>query len=316
MSELYHYSLSARMGNAVNEIIKIISKSCAALNCHKLKNVYLATAEREMRLKRFYDNNFAKLHESHPISAGSRAYEIQDIDLSQNTRIRAIHTVSMFESLSQVKPMALVAKTRHSARWEETSSAVSALKHQLKSPEFDPVKIEQLVEKSEFLTREMSFDTHSFLAKVEDELMIKKLTESVSALQYNVRTDGLSLNASKDLVDIRAKADAGILALDTTSFSGISCHAQMQIIEKDLKQRGLVLQRLCEHSMSLRKGSVRLNDPFPACPNDKQHHFLKHNAITVPEKEQLSCAASKPQNFLTHQYLQQIDKSCIKEKTT
>ncbi|MEN8692884.1 MAG: hypothetical protein AB1Z20_22680 [Desulfobacterales bacterium] len=313
MSELNHYTFSARMGNAVNGIVKIISKSCSALNNHKLKIGYLATTERKIRLQKLYDNNFEKLKKCYAISDRSKALsKSRDIDLSQDTKIKAIHTVSMFESLSQIEPMAMVAKTRHKGRWEKISSAVSALKLQLKAPEFDPVKVEQLVEKSEMSIRKMSFDTHSFLAKAEDELMLKKLTESVASLEFNVKADGLSLNASKGLVSIRANAGDGILSLDTTSFSGISCHAQVQIIEKDLKQRGLVLQRLCEHSLRLRKGGVRLIDPFPACPTDEHNRFLRGKSTTALPKQK-SRTASKP-HLLTHQYLKQMDSSRIKEK--
>ena len=314
MSELNHYSFSARMGNAVDGIVKIISKSCNALNTHKLKIGYLATAERKIRLQTLYEKNFSKIQKRYAISDRSKTLaKARGIDLSQDTRNRAIHTVSMFESLSQFEPMALVAKTRHRGRWDKINSAVSALKRQLKAPKFDPVEVEQLVEKSEMLTRQMSYDTHSFLAKAEEELMLKKLIESTASMAYDVKTDGNSLIASKGLVAIRAKADAGILALDTTSFSGISCHAQMQKIEKDLKQRGLVLRRMGEHSMRLRKGGVRLNDPFPACPTDEHNHFLKGKVMTALPEEK-SCAVSKPQNLLTHQYLQQMDSSRIKEK--
>ena len=240
MSELNHYSVSARMGNAVNGIVKIISKSCSALNNHKFKRNYLATADRKIRLQKLYESNFEKMKKRYAIIDRSKALaKPRDIDLSQDTRIKAIHTVSMFESLSQVKPMALVAKTRHSDSWEKISSTVSALKHLLKTPEFDPVEIDRLVDKSEMLTREISYDTHSFLAKAEEDVMLKKLTESVASMAYTVNTDGMSLNASKGLVSIRAEAGAGILALDSTSFPGISCHAQVQIIEKDLNNEAL-----------------------------------------------------------------------------
>ena len=310
MSEINHYSFSTRIGNAMNEIVKIISKSCNALNCSKLKTGYLATAEREMMLERLYDKNFAEFQNRYPTS--TKACESQVIESSQDTRIKAIHTVSMFESLSQVKPMALVAKTRHREKWEKVKSAISALKQQLEAVRFEPIEVAKLTQGSETLIRQMSYDTHSFLAQAEDELMIKKIAESVSVLHYNVRTDGLSLIASKGPVAIRAKAGAGILALDSTSFPGISCHAQIQIIEKDLKQRGLVLQRLCEHSMRFRKGAVRSNDPFPACPTE--NHFLEREVITaVPEKKLISSTASKL-HLPAHQYLQQLDKNCIKEK--
>jgi hypothetical protein len=318
MSELNYYSFSVQIGKAVEGIAKIISRSCSALNHHKLKDGYLATAQREMLLETLYDKNLAELKKRYPISDGSKVVcETQGIDLRQDTRIRAIHTVSMFESLSQVEPMALVAKTRHRDKWEKMNLTVSTLKHQLKAPKFDPVEVGQLVEKSETPIREMSYDTHSFLAKTEQELMLKKLTESVTSMAYSVKTDGMSLIASKGSVSIRAKVGAGIMALDTTSFPGISCHAQMHRIEKDLKQRGLVLRRLCEHNMRLRKGGVRLNDPFPACPADGQNHILKRKVIAAaPEKKQLSreSASIKRQNGLIHQYLRQMDSRCIKEK--
>lgn len=60
MSEINHFSFSARMGNAVDGIVKIISKSCNALNTHKLKIGYLATAERKIRLQTLYEKNFQK----------------------------------------------------------------------------------------------------------------------------------------------------------------------------------------------------------------------------------------------------------------
>jgi hypothetical protein len=69
--------------------------------------------------------------------------------------------------------------------------------------------------------------------------------------------------------------------------------------------------------MRLRKGGVRLNDPFPACPADGQNHILKRKVIAVaPENKQLSreSASIKRQNGLIHQYLRQMDSRCIKEK--
>jgi hypothetical protein len=311
MSEINHYSFSTRIGNAMNEIVKIISKSCNALNCSKLKTGYLATAEREMMLERLYDKNFAEFQNRYPTS--TKACESQVIESSQDTRIKAIHTVSMFESLSQVKPMALVARTRHREKWEKVKSAISALKQQLEAVRFEPVEVAKLTQGSETLIRQMSYDTHSFLAQAEEELMLKKLIESTTSMAYSVKADNKSLIASMGPVFIRANADAGLMILDTTSFSGISCHAQMQKIEKDLKQRGLVLRRMGEHSMRLRKGGVRLNDPFPACPTDEHNHFLKGKVMTALPEEK-SCAVSKPQNLLTHQYLQQMDSSRIKEK--
>jgi len=310
MSEITHYSLSTRIGNVVNEIVNIISKSCNALNCHKLKTGYLATAEREMTLQTFYQRNFAELQNRHSIS--TQACQTQAVEYSQDTRIKAIHTVSMFESLSQVKPMALVARTRHQEKWEKVKSAISALKQQLEASRFEPVEVAKLTLGSETLIRQMSYDTHSFLAQAEEEVMLKKLIESTASMAYSVEADNKSLSASKKHVFIRANTDAGMMIVDTTSFPGISCHAQVQEIEKDLKQRGLVLSRIGEHSMRLRKGGVRLNDPFPACPVDGKNQILekKINLTAVQKKE----GVSAKQNQVIHRYLQQLDNSRVKEK--
>ena len=310
MSEINHYSLSTRIGNVVNEIVNIISKSCNALNCHKLKTGYLATAEREKTLQTFYQRNFAEFQKRYPIS--KKACESQVIESSQDTRIKAIHTVSMFESLSQVKPMALVARTRHQEKWEKVKSTISALKQQLEASRFEPVEVAKLTDSSETLIRQMSYDTHSFLAQAEEELMLKKLIESTASMAYSVEADNKSLIASKDPVFIRANTDAGMMIVDTTSFPGSSCHAQVQKIEKDLKQRGLVLSRIGEHSMRLRKGGVRLNDPFPACPVDGQNQILKNKInLTVAQKKE---GAITHQKQVIHRYLQQVGNSRIKEK--
>ena len=310
MSEINHYSISTRIGNVVNEIVNIISKSCNALNCHKLKTGYLATAEREKTLQTFYQRNFAELQNRYPIS--KKACESQVIESSQDTRIKAIHTVSMFESLSQVKPMSLVARTRHQEKWEKVKSTISALKQQLEASRFERVEVVKLTDSSETLIRQMSYDTHSFLAQAEEELMLKKLIESTASMAYSVEADSKSLIASMEPVFIRANTDAGMMIVDTTSFPGISCHAQVQEIEKDLKQRGLVLSRIGEHSMRLRKGGDRLNDPFPACPVDNKNQILKNkiNLTAVQNKE----GVSAQQNQVIHQYLQQLDNSRVKEK--
>jgi hypothetical protein len=218
----------------------------------------------------------------------------------------------MFESLSQVKPMALVARTRHQEKWEKVKSAISALKQQLEASRFEPVEVAKLTLGSETLIRQMSYDTHSFLAQAEEEVMLKKLIESTASMAYSVEADNKSLSASKKHVFIRANTDAGMMIVDTTSFPGISCHAQVQEIEKDLKQRGLVLSRIGEHSMRLRKGGVRLNDPFPACPVDGKNQILekKINLTAVQKKE----GVSAQQNQVIHRYLQQLDNSRVKEK--
>jgi hypothetical protein len=310
MSEINHYSISTRIGNAVNEIVKIISKSCNALNCHKLKTGYLATAQREMMLQTYYQRNFAEFQRRYPI--GTKACENQAVESSVDTRIKAVHTVSMFESLSQVKPMALVTRTRHQEKWEKVKSAISALKQQLEAVRFEPVEVAKLTLGSEALIRQMSYDTHSFLAQAEEEVMLKKLIESTASMAYSIKADSKSLIASKDSVFVRANTDAGMMIMDTTSFPGFSCHAQVQEIENDLKQRGLVLSRIGEHTMRLPKGGVRLNDPFPACPVDAKNQILKNkiNLTAVQKKEGVSAQQSQ----VILRYLQQLDNSRVKEK--
>ena len=176
MSEINHYSISTRIGNVVNEIVKIISKSCNALNCHKLKTGYLTTAEREMMLQTSYNKNFAEFQRRYPI--GTKACQTQAVESNADTRIKAVHTLSMFESLSQVKPMALVARTRHQEKWEKVKSAISALKQQLEAARFEPVEVAKLTQGSETLIRQMSYDTHSYLAQAEEKVMFKKVISS------------------------------------------------------------------------------------------------------------------------------------------
>jgi hypothetical protein len=304
MSELNNFSIGALVGTAVVGIASLIGKACGAACQFQPKNEYLSTPEREMLLRSLYAKNFSDYENRILSNESMRAFRG---DKSAIDREKAIHTVSMFESITNVEPMTFVAKAKFGEKWKKIESAVSKIKTELGSQNSNLKNIGNLADENEALLRKITTDSHALLARAEETLLLNSVTESMSALEYKVKTNGPTLLASKGSVSVRAKVGKGRLNLDTTSFPGISCYAEVQRIDKELRRRGLVLQRLCENKLNLRRDRVRLKDPFPACPSDKQISDTQLQEKNSPMKK-----AGDP-NRTVQRFLQQ-NHSLIKEK--
>jgi hypothetical protein len=175
----------------------------------------------------------------------------------------------MFESMSTVESMRFVAETKHSEAWNTVSSFVCSLKEQIRTPEFSTRSLEEATDSCESLLNLMAQDCHSVLAQAESALVLKTMVESMSSLAYRVKTEGSSLLASKGLFSVRATVENGMVTLDSTAFPGISCHAEVHKIEKELKERGLLVTRLCGYRSNLRDEKAKLTNPFPAFAGQK-----------------------------------------------
>jgi len=198
---------------------------------------------------------------------------------------------------------------------------MSVLKSELQSPTFNARRTEQLASDSESLVRKVTNDTHSLLARAEEDLALEIVTRSMSSLAYKVKTSGMALTATKGCVSVHAKIEAGRIQLDTTSFPGISCHAETRKIEEDLERRGLVLRRLCENRMNLRRPAVRLKDPFPNFPLRESNNGSYQNQRIKGIESQIKSAkhmerTNNHTNFLIQQGRQQRNRNRIKEKMT
>jgi hypothetical protein len=316
MSELNNFSIGALVGTAVVGIAYLIGKACGTAYQFQPKNEYLSTPEREMLLRSLYAKNFANI-ENRLSNESMRAFRKDNPAIG---RAKAIHTVSMFESITNVEPMAFVAKEKFGEKWKKIESAISKIKTELDS-ENSNLKIAcNLADENEALLRKITTDSHALLARAEEKLLLDAVTECMSALKYKVNSNGPCLLASKESlsvpvsvpVSVRAKVGEGRLNLNTKSFPGISCHAEVQNIEKELRSRGLVLQRLCENTLNLRKDNVRLTDPFPACPSEKQNsdnQIQMQNSSTQKARDQNRMSNTSVQRILQHR-----NRSLIKEK--
>jgi hypothetical protein len=170
----------------------------------------------------------------------------------------------MFESLSSVEAMQFVAETKHSEAWNKVSSFVGSLKEQLKTPEASIRSLRETTDSCESLLNHMAEDCHSVLANAESALTLRTIAESMSSLAYKVKTEGPHLLASRADISVRAKVENGMVALDTTAFPGISCHAEVHKLEKELEKRGLLVRRIFGYRSNLRDEKAKLTKPFPA----------------------------------------------------
>lgn len=309
MSEINNFSIGVLVGTALFGIAYLIGKACGAACQFQPKNEYLSTPEREMLLRSLYAKNFADFENRRLSNESIRTFHR---DNAANDRAKAIHTVSMFETIANVEPMAFVAKAKFGEKWKKIESAVSKIKTELNSPTFNLKNIGNLADENEALIRKITTDSHTLLARVEEKLLLNAVTESMNTLEYKVKSNGSCLLASKGSVSVRANVGEGRLNLDTTSFPGISCHAEVRKIGKELRSRGLVLQRLCENTLNLRRDRVRLTDPFPACPSDKQYSdnlFQEQNSATKKAGDPNRMSNTSVQRLLQHR-----NHSLIKEK--
>jgi hypothetical protein len=266
MSELNTFSLSVIMGRAVSEIAGFISNACGSLLRYEPKNPYITTPERESLLKSLYARNCAALENDLGMA---RSLSLAT-DISRHAaQLKAVHTISMFESMSSVESMRFVAETKHSEAWNTVSSFVGSLKEQLRTPESGTRSLKEATDSCESLLNQVARDCHSVLAQAENALVLKTMAESMSSLAYRVKTEGSNLLASKDLFSVRARVETGMVTLDSTAFPGISCHAEVHKIEKELKERGLLVRRLCGYRSNLRDEKAKLTNPFPAFAGQK-----------------------------------------------
>jgi len=261
MSELNTFSLSAIVGRVASQIGALITGACGSLVSYQPKNPYVTTPERESLLKNLYARNCTALETQLGLSESTSLAR----DASGNTaQLKAVHTISMFESMSSVEAMRFVAETKHSEAWNKVSSFVGSLKEQLKTPEASIRSLRETTDTCESLLSQMAEDCHSVLAKAESALVLKTMAESMSSLAYKVKTEGSYLLASRAGISVRAKVENGTVGLDTTAFPGISCHAEVYKLEKELEKRGLLVRRLSGYGSNLRDEKAKLTNPFPA----------------------------------------------------
>ena len=260
MSELNTFSLSVIMGRAVSEIADFISGACGSLLRYQPKNPYITTPERDSLLKSLYARNCAALESkvgmapSLSLATGISGHAAQ---------LKAVHTISMFESISSVESMRFVAETKHAKAWNKVSALVGALKEQISTPESGTRSLQEATDSCESLLNQVAQDCHSVLAIAESALVLKTMAESMSSLTYKVKAEGSNLLGTKGLFSVRARVETGMVTLDSTAFPGISCHAEVHKIEKELKERGLLVTRLCGYQSNLRDEKAKLTNPFP-----------------------------------------------------
>jgi len=266
MSELNTFSLSVIMGRAISEIGDFISSACGSLLRYQPKNPYITTPNRDSLLKSLYDRNCTALENKIGLA---KSFSLTADSYRHAAQLKAVHTISMFESISSVESMRFVAATKHSEAWNTVSSFVGSLKEQLRTPEFSIRSLQDATDSCESLLNHVAQDCHSVLEKAESALVMKTMAESMSSLAYKVKTEGSNLLASKGLFSVRANVDNGRVTLDSTAFPGISCHAEVHKIEKELKECGLLVRRLCGYQSSLRDEKAKLTNPFPAFAGQK-----------------------------------------------
>ena len=265
MSELSVFSIGFFVGAAaLLGIGKMIAGACGGLSSYQPKNTYVATPEREMVLQSLYAKNVTIFEDKYILRNDGKIPNSQVMDHSLlNAKLEAIHVKSMFEAMSDIEPIAFVAKQKHEPRLKKLRSIISDITTQLDDPVINVDQLGKIAKEGESIIRKVTNDSHSLLARAEEDMALNVITDSMSSLGYRVNVGKTGINATKGQFSIRARVSAGRINLDTTSFSGISCQTEIQNIEKDLQERGLVLQRLCESHRKLPKDTVAIKDPFP-----------------------------------------------------
>jgi len=168
MSEVNNFSIGALVGTAVFGIAYLIGKACGAVCQFQPKNEYLSTPEREMLLRSLYAKNFAD-YENRMLSNESTRVFFRDN--AANYRAKAIHTVSMFETITNIEPMAFVAKAKFGEKWKKIESVVSKIKTELDSQNSNLKRVCNLADENEALLRKITTDSHALLARAEERLL-------------------------------------------------------------------------------------------------------------------------------------------------
>ena len=245
--------------------------------------------------------------------------EILGNDLANSSQLQAIHVMSMSESISQVEPMAFVAKKKHGSKLKKVYSLVKKMKSHLQNDTYDHDTVQKLATDCEPILRRIANDTHSFLTDVEDKVSLEAVTGTMRDLGYQVRTDKKDLLGSKGNISVRARAEGGRLVLDTTTFPGISCHGEVHSIETELERKGLILRRAFGNTMKLDEGRVKLKDPFPLfSATDAKRERVAQAKSGKDKKANMSSnnyQTNKHIDLLLQSQMLQITQNLIKEKT-
>jgi hypothetical protein len=99
--------------------------------------------------------------------------------------------------------------------------------------------------------------------------------------------------------------------LDSTAFPGISCHAEVHKIEKELKERGLLVRRLCGYQSNLRDEKAKLANPFPVFVPQKA--LEPKIADEIRPKQRESQSQGQPKQTLNSLLTRLGQRTMIKE---
>ena len=257
----------------------------------RLNDCCLTTLQRRSTVKSVYESRLSQHTETFILQAGESSLNLSESPALQ-MKIQAVEALSLFEAVSEAEPILRVAQARESERFQKVSSAMANLKRLLDERKPITEAIHQDVLASSATLKDLSLKSHSLLASVEENLLLEEVSQSLSDLNYRLEQRGGLLVASKGTHLARVKVHHGRIALDTTSFPGISCHAEMNRIEEDLKRRGLVLERLSGKPFDP-PGAVQQREAnlFDFCESGLPKNAENmHRAGTVLNKERHQCS--------------------------
>jgi len=316
MSEMSIFSIVMAIGDLGKHVIDSILEEKDEGE-HEVEK-YLATNEREIALRDLYTKNLARLEDKYLMKAAGND-PILSHDPENIHRLHAAHVLSLAESMSQVEPMALVAKNRYGDQLEKTHSLLTEMECRLRNTACNSDVIHKLAVHCEPRLRRIATETHALLADTEDMIAIKTIAEAVDGLGYNARTAGKEMMGSKGRISVRARAEGGRIVLDTTSFPGISCHGEVLKIEALLEREGFILKRAYEDSMKPRNGKVKLNDPLPLFVHaGHERDSVRHAHSSKGRKTSRDihqCLTSKNLKLLLQDRMSKTNQNLVREKT-
>lgn len=272
MSELSMYSIRVAIGDIRRDFSRVFENQGISL-----KGAYSATPERELAAETAYMKNRIRLEAEHlprTLEPGKPAFphETKNVGL-----MRGIHVLAMDAAITQIEPLAAVAKKKHGEKLKKVSGLIQTIKTHFKEvvPNSEAVNI--LSTKCEPLLREMAKDAHSLLSGAEDRLALEALTGELDDLGYEMLVNGRDIIGSKGTVCLRARAEGGRLRLDSTAYPGLSCQKEIRRLETALRRRGLVLGRICEDASKTCNKNHQMKDLFPPFERD----VLKSRIATI-----------------------------------
>jgi hypothetical protein len=269
MSELSHFAtaliLPVAAGVCVARLLGYLGSKAIS---GERRYQWPTTTEREELLRSTYHRELATLEE-------------RSLDLPEPDSLRVIgsqrdHLEAMMRSLETVEPMALVARERHGAELAEARSNLGIIEESVKKRQVTG-HTNKLVEQTDSLLRSLTLHAHTTLAEIEQEVTSELVTKTLGSMGYDLGHEGSTVVASTAETSIRVEVSpAGGVLLDTTSFSGLSCHRELARFEHTLRDEGVVLRR-CLAEESKRRGGVLLTDLFPPL-RTLQGHLTKRRA--------------------------------------